>query len=64
MSHYFCSYLFDLFDLLPVENRHKSPLTKNQHKPLNQPFPPRAKTRREKEYNLKAWEKETSSEAS
>ena len=25
MSHYFCNYLLDLLDLLPLEHRHKSP---------------------------------------
>jgi len=59
MSHYFCNYLLELLDLLPLEHRHKSPLT-SQHKPLNISFPPRAKTKRKKEYNPKAWEKETS----
>ena len=53
MSHYFCSYLLDLFDLLPLEHRHKSPLTKNQHKPLNQPFPPMAKTKGKRNTTLK-----------
>ena len=61
MSHYFCNYLHDLLNLLPLEHRHKSRLTRNQHIPLNQPFPPREKTKRKKEYNPKAWEKETSS---
>ena len=61
MSHYICNYLCDLLDLLPLEHRHKSPLTRNQHKPLNQPFPPREKTKRKEEYNPTAWEKETSS---
>ena len=44
-----------------TDHRHKSPLTRNQNKPLKQPYPPRAKTKRKKEYNPKAWEKETSS---
>ena len=30
------------------------------HKPLHQPYPPRAETKRNKEFNHKAWEKETS----
>ena len=34
--------------------------TRNQHKPLKQPFPLRAKTKRKKGYNPKVWEKETS----
>ena len=38
--------------------------TRNQHKPFNQLFPPRAKIKRKKEYNPKAWIKETSSGAS
>ena len=38
--------------------------TRNQHKPFNQPFPPRAKIKRKKDYNPKAWIKETSSGAS
>ena len=44
-----------------TDHRHKSPLTRNQNKPLKPPYPPRAKTKRKKEYNPKAWEKETSS---
>ena len=59
-SHYFCNYLLDL---LPLQHRYKSPLTRSQHKPLLQPFPPRAKTKMKKEYNRKAWEKETSHRA-
>ena len=43
-----------------TDHSHKSPLT-NQNKPLNQPFLPRAKTKRKKEYNPKGWEKDTSS---
>ena len=42
-----------LLDLLILEHRHKSPLTRNQHKLLKQTFPPRAKTKRKKEYNPK-----------
>ena len=57
MSHYFCNYLLNLLDLLPLEYRHKSPLTRNQHKLLKQNFPPRAKTKRKKEYNPEAWGK-------
>jgi len=60
VSHYFCNYLLDLLDLLQLEHRHKSPLTKSQCKPLNQPFSPRAKTKRKKEYNSKTCEKKTS----
>jgi len=63
-SHYFCNYLLGLLDLLPLEHRHKSPLTRNQHRPLNQPFPPRVKTKRKKEYNPKACKKEISRGAS
>jgi len=37
--------------------------TRNQHKPFNQPFPPRAKIKRKKEYNPKAWIKDTSNGA-
>ena len=37
-----------------LEHKHKSPLTRSQYKPLNQPFPPRAKAKRKKEYNPKA----------
>ena len=44
-----------------TDHSHKSPLTRNQNKALNQPFLPRAKTKRKKEYNPKAWEKDTSS---
>jgi len=36
------------------EHRHTSSLKRNKHKPLNQPFPPRTKTKRKKEYNPKA----------
>jgi len=43
MSQYFCNYLLDL---LPLEHKHKSPPTRNQHKPPNQHFPPRAKIKR------------------
>ena len=50
--------------VLPLEYRNKSPLTRSQHKPLNQPFPPRAKTKKQMEYNPKSWEEETSSGAS
>ena len=64
MSHYFCSYLFDLFDLLPVENRHKSPLTKKSTQTTQPTFPSKGKNQREEEYNPKAWEKKTSSGAS
>ena len=39
---------------LTLEHKHKSPLTRSQYKPLNQPFPPRAKAKRKKEYNPKA----------
>ena len=46
--------------LLPLEYRNKSPLTRSQHKPLNQPFPPRAQIKKQ-EYNPKAWEEEISS---
>ena len=42
MSTYFCDYLLDL---LPLVHRHKSSLTRNKHKLLKQPFPPRAKTK-------------------
>ena len=38
--------------------------TRNQHKPFNQPFPPRAKIKRKKYHNPKAQEKETTSGAS
>ena len=31
--------------LLPLEHRYKSPQKRSPHKPLNQPFPPRAKTK-------------------
>ena len=39
-------------------------LNKNQHKPLDQPYPPKAETKRKKEYDPKAWEKETSNTVS
>jgi len=58
MSHYFCNCLLDL----PLEHRHKSPLTRSQHKPLNQPFPQREKPKGRRNTTLK--EKETSSGAS
>ena len=54
ISYYFCNYLLDL---LSLEHRHKSSLTRSQHKPLNHTFPLRAKTKRKKEYNPKAWKK-------
>ena len=43
MSHYLYNYLLDLF---PLEHRDKSHLTRIKHKSLNQPFPQRAKTKR------------------
>ena len=44
--------------LLPVECKHKSHSTRSQHKQLNQPFPPRAKTKRKKEYDpKKPWQR-------
>ena len=61
MSHYFCNYLLDL---LPLEQRHKSFLTRSQHKALKKPFPPKTKTKKKKECNHKAWGKETSTGAS
>ena len=51
MYHYFCNYLCDL---LSLEHQHKSSLTRSQHKPINQPLPPRVKTKRKKEYNPKS----------
>ena len=60
LFHYFYNYLLDL---LPLEHRQKSPLTGSQHKPLNQHFLPRTKTKIKKEYNPKIWEKEISSGA-
>ena len=50
MSQYFCNYLLDL---LPLEHKHKSPPTRNQHKPPNQQFLPRAKTKRRSNTTLK-----------
>jgi len=63
MSQCLCNYLLDLLDLLPLEHRQKSHLTKSQHKPLNKHFSPRAKIKRKEECNPKAQEKETSSGA-
>ena len=57
MSHYFCNYLLGLLDLLPLEHRHKTSLTRSQHKPLNQPFPPRVKTKGKKDYNPRSLQK-------
>ena len=64
MSHYFYNYLIDLLDFLPLEHRHKSPLTRSQHKTFNLPSTPREKAKRKKTYNPKSWEKEISNGAS
>jgi len=53
MSHYFCNYLLDVLDILPLEHRQKSPLTRSQHKPLNQPFLPGAKAEGRRNVTLK-----------
>jgi len=57
MSQYFCNYLLYLLYLLPPGHRHKSTLTRKQHKLPNQHFPQRAKTKRKKDHNPKAWKK-------
>ena len=49
---------------LPPEHRHRSFPTRSLQKPLGQPRPPRAETKREKKYDPKTWEKETSNPAS
>jgi len=49
---------------LPSECRHASFQTQSLHKPLDQPYPPRAETERKNEYDPKAWEKETSNTVS
>ena len=40
------------------------PNTQSLHKPQNQPHPQKAETKRKKEYDPKAWEKEISKTAS
>lgn len=50
--------------LLPLDCGHKQPPTRSHHNPLDQPYPPRAEIKRKKEYNPRAWEKETSNGAS
>ena len=47
--------------LLQQECRHKSLPTQSRHKLLDQPYPLREDAERKKEYDPKAWEKETSS---
>ena len=41
-----------------TKTQHKSHLIRSLFKPLDQPY--RAETKRKKEFNLEAWEKETS----
>jgi len=64
MCCYFCNYQLNLLDLLPLEHRHKSPLTSiNTNHATNfslQGQNPKGR----KKYNPEAWEKETLSRAS
>ena len=58
MSYYFSN---DLFDLLQLENRHKSPLTRKPTQTTQPTFPSKGKNQKEEGIHPKAWEKETSS---
>jgi len=59
MSYYFSN---DLLDLLQLENRHKSSLTRKPTQTTQPTFPSKGKNQKEG-IHPKAWEKETSSRA-
>ena len=48
--------------LLPLEHRYKSPQKRSPHKPLNQPFPPRAKTKGRRNTTQKVGERRPQTE--